>query len=62
MSNLKDERIITQKSLGVSIELTKEEHKERWLEWCYSYQRLVDFDTKKYDEIFEENYKKQNSK
>ena len=67
----KDKRTITQKSLGMSEEITKEEHKERWLQWGYSYQRLVDFDAEKFDkfnewvsvrsdEIFEEVYKRQN--
>ena len=69
----KDKRTITQKSLGMSEEITKEQHKERWLDWAYSYQRLVDFDREKFDkfnewvtsrsdEIFEEVYRRQNEK
>jgi uncharacterized protein YydD (DUF2326 family) len=67
----KDTRTITQQSLGRSEEITKETQKKRWLDWGYSYLRLVDFDTEKYDEfkewvgsrsdeIFEEVYERQN--
>jgi len=69
----KEKRTITQKSLGMSEEITKEQHKERWLDWSYSYQRLVDFDREKFDkfnewvtsrsdEIFEDVYRSQNEK
>ena len=67
----KDLRTITQQSLGRPEQITKEVQKRRWLEWANSYQMLVGFDTKKYDEfvdfvgsrsdeIFEEVYERQN--
>jgi hypothetical protein len=57
--------------LGRPEEITKETQKKRWLEWANSYQMLVGYDNKKYDEfvdfvisqsdkIFEEVYEKQN--
>jgi len=64
-------RTITQDYLGVSEEITIDVMRRRWLEWAGSYQMLVDYDNKKYDEfkdfvskssdkIFEKVFKEQN--
>jgi|TARA_R110001606_G_C15164676_1_gene627427 hypothetical protein len=64
-------RTITQDYLGVSEEITIDVMRRRWLEWAKSFQMLVDYDNKKYDEfvqlvtkssdeIFEKVYKQQN--
>ena len=64
-------RTITQDYLGVSEEITIDVMRRRWLEWAGSYQMLVDYDNKKYDQfkdfvskssdkIFEKVYKQQN--
>jgi hypothetical protein len=64
-------RTITQEYLGTTEEITIEIMRRRWLEWAGSYQMLVDYDNKKYDEfvdfvskssdkIFEKVFKEQN--
>mgnify|MGYP006450221503 CR=1 FL=1 len=64
-------RTITQEYLGTTEEITIEIMRRRWLEWSQSFQMLVDYDNKKYDEfkdfvskssneIFEKVYKEQN--
>ena len=71
MKKKQKERTITQDQLGVSEQITIEVMRRRWLEWSGSYQMLVDYDNKKYDEfvefvskssdkIFEKVYKQQN--
>ena len=73
MKNKQKGRTITQEYLGTTEEITIEIMRRRWLEWAGSYQMLVDYDNKKYDEfvqlvtkssneIFEKVYKEQNKK
>ena len=71
MKKKQKERTITQEYLGTTEEITIQIMRRRWLEWARSYQMLVDYDNKKYDEfvqlvtkssdeIFEKVYKQQN--
>ena len=71
MKNKQKGRTITQEYLGTTEEITIEIMRRRWLEWAGSYQMLVDYDNKKYDEfvdfvskssdkIFEKVFKEQN--
>ena len=71
MKKKQSERTITQDYLGTTEEITIQIMRRRWLEWARSYQMLVDYDNKKYDEfvqlvtkssdeIFEKVYEQQN--
>ena len=51
MKNKQKGRTITQEYLGTTEEITIEIMRRRWLEWARSYQMLVDYDNKEYDEF-----------